>query len=85
MRPLTTVELVQLKARSVHRIEDGRGLEVAILRGQAWITQEGDRRDIILGEGQSFVLDRPGVAVVFAFADTIMVLDEPQAALPAAA
>jgi hypothetical protein len=60
---------VELAARSVHRIVDGKGLRVTCLEGVVWITQERDRRDLILLPGQSFVLDRPGVAVVFALRD----------------
>ncbi len=62
------IEPITLPAHAVHRIEAGRGQRVSCIRGAVWITQERDRRDTILASGQSFVLDRPGVAVVFAFA-----------------
>jgi hypothetical protein len=62
-----TIEPITLPARTVHRIEAGQGQRVTCVRGPVWITQERDERDTILAAGQSFVLDRPGVAVVFAF------------------
>jgi hypothetical protein len=63
---------ITLPARSVHRIENAKGFEVTCARGVVWITQERDSRDLIVPAGQSVVLDRPGVAVVFAFRDSII-------------
>lgn len=67
-----TIEPVAIAARSVHRIEDAQGTEVACVRGETWITQEADSRDLILASGQSFILDRPGLAVVYAFKDALI-------------
>ena len=49
-------------------IRNGNGATVAVQRGIAWLTQDGDRRDVVLEAGGSFPLDRAGVAVVSAFA-----------------
>jgi Protein of unknown function (DUF2917) len=35
-------------------------------RGTLWVTQDGDLRYVMLGEGDSFTFDHPGVAVVSA-------------------
>jgi DUF2917 family protein len=69
---------IALKARSVYRIANGLGLKVSCLRGQVWVTQSNDPRDIIVTGGNSFVLDRPGVAVVFAFTDALTLVGEPE-------
>ena len=66
------LEPIALAARSVHRIENGRDMQVSCARGVVWITQERDPRDLILSAGQSVVLDRPGLAVVFAFKDAMI-------------
>jgi hypothetical protein len=50
------------------RIRNGNGVTVAVERGTAWLTQDGDRRDVLLEAGGSFRLDREGVAVVSAHA-----------------
>jgi hypothetical protein len=34
-----------------------------------WVTQANDNRDIILARGQSFIIDRDGLTVVFALRD----------------
>ena len=47
-------------------IRDGSGAVVSIDRGVAWVTQERDRRDVLLEVGDAFRLDRAGVAVVSA-------------------
>ena len=78
------LEPIALAARSVHRIEEAKGTKVACVRGVTWITQENDRRDLILASGQSIVLDRRGVAVVYAFQDAVITVG-PGWRLPAAA
>jgi hypothetical protein len=65
---------VRLPARSVHCVENGKGLGIAAVSGTVWITQACDRRDVILTQGQSFILDRPGRAVVYALKDAAIVV-----------
>ena len=71
LAPLT-LEPISLAARSVHRIENAKGIRVSCVRGVAWITQERDPRDMILAAGQSVVLDRPGLAVAYAFKEAVI-------------
>ncbi len=78
------LEPITLPARSVHRIDHAKGMQVACARGVIWITQERDSRDIILAAGQSVVLDRAGLAVVFAFKDAVITVGD-GLQLPAAA
>jgi Protein of unknown function (DUF2917) len=66
------LEPIALQARTVHRIDNGRGQQVTCVRGVVWVTQEHDSRDIILSAGQSAVLDRRGLAVVYAFKDALV-------------
>jgi hypothetical protein len=86
MTMLATLNLepISLAARCLHRIENARGVQVTCVRGSIWITQERDARDIILAAGQSVVLDRPGLAVAFAFRDAVITVGG-AAQLPAAA
>jgi Protein of unknown function (DUF2917) len=56
---------ISLRARGVHRIEDGAGSLIECLSGVLWITQNGDHRDITLERGQRFWLDRDGLAIVY--------------------
>jgi len=68
---------VHLKAGGSRRIVDGAGLEVKCLRGNLWITQHGDLEDRIIGRGESFVLDRPGLWLVTALGDPAVLLVRP--------
>jgi hypothetical protein len=68
---------IALAARSLHRIDNAQGIEVACVRGATWITQERDGRDIVLSAGESLVLDRPGVAIAYALQDAMITLGEP--------
>jgi hypothetical protein len=57
---------LHLENREVLNIHDGAGLLVRSLHGALWITQEDDSDDIVIEDGESFVLDRPGLALVSA-------------------
>jgi len=56
-----------LKPNQVLKVRGGIGHTVVCHSGSVWVTQDRDRRDIVLGEGESFELDRDGLALVQAF------------------
>ncbi len=55
---------VVLAEGGVLELHDATGQLVNCLEGDLWLTQQHDRRDIVLHAGQSFVLDRRGLALV---------------------
>ena len=62
-------------------VQDALGRRVAVVKGAAWITQDGDRRDTIVESGHEFVFDRPGSALIQALgAPTLVVLEDRAAA-----
>ena len=65
------------------RIEDGRDLLIHAWQGSLWITQEGDVRDVVLQAGQSFRLDRNGVALVKCWENAVLALTSPHEERPA--
>jgi hypothetical protein len=68
---------VELPAHTAYRIDGRAGLEITAVAGTVWVTQANDPRDIVLGRGRSFVLDRKGVAVAYALlADAAFVLEQ---------
>jgi len=64
---------VRLNTGELLDINDGEGFAVECLEGAVWITQSNDPRDIVLSAGQSFVLDKPGLALVCATAGPAVV------------
>jgi Protein of unknown function (DUF2917) len=68
---------IHLKERESLRLQDGTGIEVRCLLGNLWITEEGEREDAIIGYGQSFVLDRPGLSLVTALGGPALVVVQP--------
>jgi hypothetical protein len=72
---------VRLKTGELLDINDGEGFTVACRDGAVWITQSNDPRDIVLGAGESFVLDKPGLALVCASAGPAVVAVEASLAL----
>jgi hypothetical protein len=59
------------------RIIDGKGLLVQATAGRLWITEEGNRRDIVIAGGESFRLERNGVALVHALEASGVVMTAP--------
>ena len=53
-----------LKTKQVVKVRGGRGRSIVCDSGSVWVTQVGDPRDVILRAGESFRLDREGLAVV---------------------
>ena len=51
---------VRLARDGLLGIDDGRGLRLRVASGAVWLTQQDDGRDVVLREGESFVIDRPG-------------------------
>jgi len=59
---------VRLNTGELLDINDGEGFTIECREGAIWITQSNDPRDIVLKAVQSFVLDKPGLALVCAAA-----------------
>lgn len=55
-----------LKRKQVVKVHGGLGHSIVCERGSVWVTQERDARDIVLRAGESFTLDREGLALVLA-------------------
>jgi hypothetical protein len=61
------------------RIDDGRGIEVSVVYGSVWITQHHDLKDICLGTGESFRINRNGATMVDALQPSLVTLTPPAA------
>jgi hypothetical protein len=57
---------ISIRHGEVVCIRNGDGATVTVDRGTAWLTQDGDRRDLVIEAGGSFRLDRAGIAVLSA-------------------
>ncbi len=53
-----------LPRRGLMSIRGGRGAVLFVDHGEVWVTQEGDRRDVVLTAGAWFRLDRNGTAIL---------------------
>jgi hypothetical protein len=66
--------LVRLSAKKLLDLRDAHGFSVGSVHGTVWLTQSNDVRDIILEPGESFELDRPGLALVTALTNATIVV-----------
>lgn len=57
---------LHLKNHELARLTDARDARLEVVRGVAWITLDGDPRDIVLEAGQSYVVDSASPLIVFA-------------------
>jgi hypothetical protein len=55
---------IELLPGQSHRMQDAVGRRISVLQGHVWITQDCDPRDVVLGAGEDFVIERPGLALV---------------------
>lgn len=68
---------MHLGAGQMLRLHDAAGWTVACRSGSVWITQEADTRDVFLDAGDSFMLDRAGLALILARQDSAMAIRPP--------
>lgn len=71
-------ETVQLPRQRHMNLSGAAGWTITVLSGSAWITQDGDIRDIVLETGQSFALDRNGPAIISSLGDASLRISGPQ-------
>ena len=60
---------ISLQRGQFLRVVDGAGSTVTSHGGSVWITEENSARDVVLREGRSMTLRRPGVVLLEAFSD----------------
>lgn len=65
---LESIQVVIPKGRTL-RVRNGAGFTVRVAEGTAWLTEEKRVEDTVLGAGESFRLERDGLALVFAFTE----------------
>ena len=67
-----------LEARRVERLGCLPGSRIACLCGTAWLTLDGDPRDIVLRAGESFLVDAEAPVMACALGDERAVVAGPQ-------
>lgn len=78
MGDIRQAQRIELGLRDLLVIDDARDQMIHCESGELWITQEGDRRDIILPTGKSWRIDADGPLVVSALKPTVATLAHTQ-------
>ena len=74
-------EALCLKPKQLLKVRGGLGHAIVCHSGSLWVTQARDQRDIVLAAGESFALDRDGLALVQALQQSAVSI-APKAASP---
>jgi hypothetical protein len=77
MRFDTNQATVQLEHAQSLRVCGALNTRIDCEDGCLWITQDNDIRDIVLQRGESFTLDRAGVAILHACSRSRFAMHEP--------
>jgi len=72
-----SIRSLSLARGAMHRIVNGRGWQIYVSEGELWLTQDCDSRDCLLGAGESFTLDRDGMAIACAMRPAVIILSAP--------
>jgi hypothetical protein len=83
MELLTDDLRIQLDRGRTLRLSDALGATVRVTRGELWMTQEGDPRDVVLGPGDTFSIDRGGLSVLQALSAATVTLGPAASHVPA--
>ena len=71
-------EIPPLQRGSMLRVENGREMLVNARHGCVWLTQVGERLDIVLQTGQQFRISRDGCTLIQALRDSEVDLLSPE-------
>ncbi len=66
----TTLLRMELERGQTLGLLDALHTSISVHAGEIWVTQEGDLADYVLGAGERMELQRDGLAVLQALADT---------------
>ena len=66
--------LLNLVNGDLLELPDARGTTLRITRGTLWVTQDRDRRDIVLGPGDTWTIERHGLTVAEAQGDAAVLV-----------
>ncbi len=70
---------IALAPRNAMALTDAAGVEVECLKGQVWLTMDGDRRDIFLEPGDAHSIERNGLTLINAIEPSVVHVQPPRA------
>ena len=82
MARFETGTVVRLDSREAITLADIRGATLRVTCGTLWVTQQRDRRDIVLQVGDRWAVERDGDTVVEALGDACFSMIAPHAEAP---
>jgi len=68
------MDTIELQRGRLYRVRQGAGSTLTARNGTIWITEQDSLRDVVLRAGQSFTLERRGLALVEALSDASLSL-----------
>ena len=69
------IRTMRLERGAFLRIRAGAGEIISAHAGSVWVTEQDSLKDVVLRPGESFKLERRGIALVEAFSDASISVD----------
>lgn len=66
--------LQQLQKGATLVLPEPLGVQLAVVRGDVWITHDGDCKDVVLASGERYTSERPARMLVHCLADATVLL-----------
>ena len=80
--PATSCTRLDLQRDRIVRLTEGRGMRIETLAGYAWVTVDGEQRDVVLSPGRSFTVASRAPVTVHAIHGPATVVLRAQAGPP---
>lgn len=77
------VAQIEMPRAQMLKLLNAQGTEVSCRSGVLWITQDGDRDDVVLSAGESLRIGRNGLTLIYACKDAALRIDSAKAGRPA--
>jgi hypothetical protein len=80
MREYLVQGSINLAHGSILRIEDGQQILIYVWEGELWLTEDGERQDRVLRQGEWHRLARRGAGLCYALGHSVVTLTAPKPA-----
>lgn len=72
MATIRCTTFIDMTGGDLVELNDARGTTLTVTRGRLWLTQQRDPRDIVLGPGDAWTIEKNGLTLIEARGDSAL-------------